>query len=108
MGHSHRPLALAAVLLTILVAASAQKQKCPISPEFLTKEPKQQAELLQRCKGLHGVKISVPWDCQQYVVCCSGNPLTFSCKAPWEEGLPYYSVSARREFGSMLMTTMTA
>ncbi len=86
-----------AVLQAAAVAVAAQvplsQQRCFISPQQITPDKDQQASLFTQCSGRHGVKMPVPWDCQQYVVCCSGTPLTFSCLPPWDHKYDYYFVS---------------
>jgi hypothetical protein len=69
---------------------------CPISPTGITSIPTQQRSLIKRCSGLHGVQMAVPWDCQQYVVCCSGVPLTYTCHAPMKQATLDYAVSTTK------------
>ncbi len=84
---------------TVLVAGQAAAQlgssaQCPFSPDAINPSLDKFKALVDRCTGLHGVKMGVPWDCQQFVVCCSGAPLTFSCHAPWESDSYEYIVSS--------------
>ncbi len=71
--------------------------QCPISAEPFPEDPGTQDQLKKRCRGLHGVKMGVPWDCQQFVVCCNGMPLLYACHAPWDNNTYEYMVSACME-----------
>jgi hypothetical protein len=69
------------------------QQQCIITPESLTDDHAQQEQLLELCAGRHGVQRGVPYDCQQYVVCCSGVPLSFTCHLPMHDNPTAYLVS---------------
>jgi hypothetical protein len=96
-----RVLLLAAAILAVVGAvlpSTYAADECPITPSIFTEKQSEQDALLDRCAGLHGVQMAVPWDCQQFVVCCSGVPLTYTCHAPWAAGTYEYFVSSSNTY----------
>lgn len=88
---------------TVLMACQAVEAQmgsgqCPFSPNIIDSSLERLKALVDRCAGLHGVKMGVPWDCQQFVVCCSGVPLTYTCHAPWDPDRYEYIVSISVDF----------
>ncbi len=77
-------VSVVACIMAIACANTSQaaSPQCPITPSGFPHDASHQNGLISLCAGLHGVKVGVPSNCQQYVVCCSGVPLTYTCHAP--------------------------
>ena len=44
------------------------------------------------CKGLHEVQLQDPEECKSYLVCCSGDAISFKCRVP-SSAVPYFDYS---------------
>lgn len=80
-----RTLLLAITAMSATQAASAAKYFSTDYYSFL-----QGVQSL--CEGLDRVQIGNPYDCQKFVVCCSGQALSFVCRLPPVPGYQIYEV----------------